>query len=235
MDLLDSVLQKVIDKREKIDSDPRIKSLDHQISVCQGWLAEEKMAEMSENMARLISELSALDEVMELIESPGSTISKSDLWRLNGEPGKYNDVSGSMLEVCSRWVNMGVLTEFPRFEHGLVNDGELPLGNQVRIEPDGTVVVSIVTKKVEEIPAEKKNKASDMNYQYSDSELSVAELRFPSQDVIRIRQDKAEDEYQAMRNSQLFALSENMHKELQDLKEKRTALANEISLKSNGG
>jgi hypothetical protein len=226
MDIFEAPIQQAIEFDNRIKSAARIQLFDHQISVCNQWLEEKRFVEMSHELGQLVIEMNVIDEIAGTLESGSAVLASSHLTRLNGEAGEYNDVSGSMLGICTNWAAKGLLTQFPDFRHEPDADETIDVGISSTINDDKTISVKIVTPRVEEIPDEQKTNA--FNFKYSGNSFSIVELNFVSLESLEKRRTEAQSEYDTVSSSSLNTLRQNIREKLFQIQEQRKALADEI-------
>jgi len=223
--ILDQVLQKSLETIKLIDSDPRIKELDHQIATCKQWLEDNSSKELSRKMRILRSELNTLTEIVDAVKNKKERFESTYLWRLNGDPGEYNDTSGSLLEICNRWSILGVLKNFPEFQSDIsINEGP-SLGNHIKLNGDGSISITVV-KKIEEIPEDLKVNAK--NFKYSESKLSIVQLEFNNLETLAKRLALVDNEFEKLINSSEYKLIEHTQNQLTEFKDQRQKIADEI-------
>jgi len=225
---IEDITSQAIADYDRITADPRVRDIDHRIDVCQSWLEQdaETNEHLVDSLTRLRLETNVLEDIVCALDRGKESFRSTHLWRINGEAGEYNDVSGSLLEVCTRWVGTGVLEDFPNFYTIEMADSELTRGNHIITPAEGGITIRIVTKMVEEIPEEEK--VDHRNFRYSDSTFAVAELSFTDEAKIRSRMVEAQDEADQIRQSAEYGLYHSTMEEKARLQEARQVLIHQI-------
>ncbi len=206
MSNIDIIFDEIVNVHFQIQSDPQIRQLNHKIEVCESWLKQSALP--TDSLPRLQLEVDILDEILYSIEQNEEQFRTEEIHRINGEAGRYNDVSGSILELCTRWVGMGVMKDFPVFSTEQITDSSFTIGNHIKVIDDGGINIDIVTYLVEETPTPQRT--DNRSFQYSNSIYAIASLKLNDEATIRQRLTQAQLEITTLQNTPEYMLQESI-------------------------
>lgn len=204
----------------EIGLEKQLADIEHRIYVCNKWLNECE-APLLRRLS-LKTEINILEDVVVALESDEDCFENFRLEMLNGVPGKYFDVSGTVLNVCSRWVALGILIDSPRYDEVQMGQSKYSLGCHIECYEGGNFNVYNVTRAVEELPDNEKN--SSNSYRYSNDKYSVSTLMFSSLGKIKQRIIEAKLEFDEIDLSLPYRLHPQMSELMRCLDDERHQL-----------